>query len=51
MPYTPSAEVASQIELAQYTYKDTGALAFTVHQGGLTQEQMRLILSDMGVQE
>lgn len=50
-PYAPSEEVASQIELSQYTYQDTGALAFTVHQGGLTEEQMRLILSDMGVAE
>ena len=50
-PYAPSEDVASQIELTQYTYKDTGELAFTVHQGGLTEEQMRLILSDMGVEE
>lgn len=50
-PYAPSEEVTSQIELTQYTYKDTGELAFTVHQGGLTEEQMRLILSDMGVEE
>ena len=50
-PYAPSEDVASQIELTQYTYKDTGELAFTVHQGGLTEEQMRLILSDMGVVE
>lgn len=50
-PYAPSEEVTSQIELTQYTYKDTGELAFTVHQGGLTEEQMRLILSDMGVAE
>ena len=50
-PYAPSENVASQIELTQYTYKDTGELAFTVHQGGLTEEQMRLILSDMGVVE
>ena len=50
-PYAPSEDVASQIELTQYTYKDTGELAFTVHQGGLTEEQIRLILSDMGVEE
>ena len=50
-PYAPSEDVTSQIELTQYTYKDTGELAFTVHQGGLTEEQMRLILSDMGVEE
>ncbi|MCI2055786.1 MAG: thioredoxin family protein [Oscillibacter sp.] len=50
-PYVPSEDITSQIELTQYTYKDTGELAFTVHQGGLTEEQMRLILSDMGVEE
>lgn len=50
-PYAPSEDVTSQIELIQYTYKDTGKLAFTVHQGGLTEEQMRLILADMGVNE
>ena len=32
-----------------YTYKDTGEHAFTTHQGGMTEEQMRAILTDMGV--
>ena len=50
-PYAPSEEVAAQIECTQYIDKDTGALAFTVHQGGLTEAQMRLILSDLGVGE
>lgn len=34
-----------------YTYKETGEHAFTVHQGGLTEDQMRAILADMGVAE
>jgi thioredoxin 1 len=34
-----------------YSYKDTGEHAFTVHQGGLTEQQMRAILDDMGVDE
>jgi len=49
-PYNPSDEVAGQIEFTQYSHKDTGEIAFTVHQGGLTEEQMRAILKDMGVE-
>lgn len=49
-PYAPSKEVSAQIQFSQYSYKDTGELAFTVHQGGLTKEQMRIILKDMGVE-
>lgn len=50
-PYVPSDEVAQQIELTMYNYKETDEHAFTVHQGGMTEEQMRLILADMGVGE
>lgn len=35
----------------QYTSRDTGEHVFTVHQGGMTEEQMRLILAEMGVGE
>lgn len=49
-PYAPSEEVSAQIQFSQYSYKDTGELVFTVHQGGLTKEQMRIILKDMGVE-
>jgi thioredoxin 1 len=31
-----------------YSYKETGEHAFTVHQGGLKEDQMRAILTDMG---
>lgn len=46
-PYVPSHDTG--IEFTMYNDKDTGDHAFTVHQGGLTQEQMRAILADMGV--
>lgn len=48
-PYTPSDNV--KIKFDMYSYNDTGKHAFTVHQGGLTEEQMRTILVDMGVAE
>ena len=48
-PYEPSDEVAIQIPFTHYTNKDSGEAVFTVHQGGLTEEQMLLILKDMGV--
>ncbi len=46
-PYVPSADLG--IELAYAVDQDTEEHLFTVHQGGLTEEQMRAILSDMGV--
>ncbi|MFU0831320.1 MAG: Thioredoxin domain-containing protein [Oscillospiraceae bacterium] len=46
-PYVPSEEI--DVEFTMYSYQDTGEHAFTVHQGGLTEEQMRAILADMGV--
>lgn len=49
-PYVPSDAVASSIKLSMYNAKDTDEHLFTIHQGGLTQEQMRLILADMGVE-
>lgn len=48
-PYVPSDDI--QIKFDMYSHKDTGEHAFTVHQGGLTEEQMRAILADMGVDE
>ena len=50
-PFVPSDELAGQIEFVQYMSKDTGEHVFTVHQGGLTEEQMRMILAEMGVGE
>lgn len=49
-PYVPSEEMESSgIRFTMYSTKDTKEHVFTVHQGGLTEEQMRLILKDMGV--
>ncbi len=46
-PYVPSKDI--QINFTMYSTRDTNEHVFTVHQGGLTEEQMRLILEDMGV--
>lgn len=48
-PYVPSEDIG--IEFTRYSYKETEKHAYTVHQGGLTEDQMRLILADMGVTE
>jgi thioredoxin 1 len=52
-PYVPSDELVENLGIVfdTYNYKDTGELAFTVHQGGLTEDDMRAILVDMGVSE
>ena len=49
-PFVPSEELASQIQFTMYEHRDTGEHVFTVHQGGLTEEQMRLILAENGGQ-
>lgn len=46
-PYVPGDDIG--IEFTMYNYNDTGKNAFTVHQGGLSEDQMRAILADMGV--
>lgn len=46
-PYYPSADI--DFELTFYRDKITDELVFTTHQGGLTEEQIRMILTDMGV--
>lgn len=48
-PYVPSEDLG--IEFGFYSTKDTQEHVFTVHQGGLTAEQMSKILTDMGVGE
>jgi len=48
-PYVPSEDLG--IEFILYSDKTTNEHLFTAHQGGLTEEQMRAILSDMGVTE
>ena len=47
-PYVPSEDI--NIEFSLYN-NDAGEHAFTVHQGILTEDQMRTILGDMGVAE
>lgn len=47
-PYVPSEDLG--IELTMYSTKDTNEHVFTVHQGGLTEQQLRDILADMGVE-
>lgn len=50
-PFVPSDELAQTIEFILYSSRETGEHVFTVHQGGMTEEQMRLILAEMGVEE
>lgn len=45
--YVPSDDM--EIAFNLYSMKDTGEHVFTVHQGGLSEEEMRAILEDMGV--
>lgn len=44
-PYVPSDDI--QINFNMYNNRDTGEHVFTVHQGGLTEDQLRAILADM----
>ncbi len=46
-PYVPSNSM--KIPFTLYNDKNTGEHLFTVHQGGLTETQMRSVLHDMGV--
>lgn len=45
--FEPSDELAAEIV---FDTKSQGGRTFTVHQGGLTEEQLRRILSEMGVE-
>lgn len=49
-PFVPSDELASKIQFITYTDRDSGEHIFTVHQGGITEEEMRLIFAEMGVE-
>lgn len=50
-PFVPSDELAQKIQFDMYSSRDTGEHVFTVHQGGLTEEEMHLILNEMGVSD
>lgn len=49
-PFVPSDTLAAQIPFTMYTHRETEEHVFTVHQGGLTEEQLRAILKEMGVE-
>lgn len=49
-PFIPSDQLAKEIPFDMYSHRDTGEHIFTVHQGGLTEEQMWKILKEMGVE-
>ena len=49
-PFVPSEELAAKIQFDMYSHEDTNEHIFTVHQGGLTEEQMWEILKEMGVE-
>lgn len=48
-PFVPSNDLSAQIQFTMKRDKGTGEHIFTLHQGGLTENQMRLILTEMGV--
>lgn len=48
-PFVPSDELAAEIGFTMYSSRETNEHVFTVHQGGITEEQMRKILEEMGV--
>lgn len=48
-PFVPSASLSQQIAF-QMKYDKAGNHIFTLHVGGLTEAQMRLILAEMGVE-
>lgn len=48
-PYVPSGDIG--VEFKTYTDKVSGKTAFTVHEGGLTADQLRAIITDMGVSQ
>ena len=48
-PFVPSDALAAEIEFTLYSEKATGKHVFTVHQGGITEAQMRKIFAEMGV--
>ena len=49
-PYVPSEAIQKEIEFTMYSDKNTNEHIFTVHQGGITEEQMRKIFAEMGVE-
>jgi thioredoxin 1 len=48
-PFTPSAKL--QIQLTQYSNRDTNEHIFTTHEGGITKEQLLAALDEMGMKK
>ena len=48
-PYTPKN--TDVLEMTQYSLKSTGELAYTVHEGAVTKEQLLSILKEMGMEQ
>lgn len=48
-PFVPSDELAKEIKFTMYSSKDTNEHLFTIHQGGITEDEMRKIFAEMGV--
>ena len=48
-PFVPSDELAQKIEFMMYSDREGGEHIFTVHQGGITEDEMRMIFAEMGV--
>jgi thioredoxin 1 len=49
-PFVPSEELSQEIEFTVYSSKSNNEHLFTVHQGGVTEEQMRKIFAEMGIE-
>lgn len=47
-PYLPGDDILARYSFTYYSDRESGEHVFTAHVGGLTEEDMRLILSDMG---
>ncbi|AOY77614.1 thioredoxin family protein [Clostridium formicaceticum] len=47
-PYVPSNPQAIQMQM--YSMKDTDEHVFTIHEGGMTKEQILAVLKEMGVE-
>ena len=49
-PFVPSDILASKVQFDMYSDKASNEHIFTVHQGGITEEEMRQIFAEMGVE-
>src|SRR5574344_210393 len=48
-PFVPSKTLVQKIEFIQYSDRSTNKHVFTLHMGGLTEEELRNIFSEMGI--